>query len=119
MRTVFKYSIAIEDGWQDIPLPESAAIVHFDYQADAPLNTLRFWAEVNTNAPIEERKFAIVGTGHPIPDGGVYMATCMAGSFVWHLYENALHREPEQTFIQRVMCESVGGKILEMTRGAS
>lgn len=90
MKTVFKYTIGIEDGWQDIALPECADIVYFDYQVDSPPNTLRLWAEVDTSAPHEMRQFAIIGTGHPIPDGAEHMATCMAGPFVWHLYESVL-----------------------------
>lgn len=87
MRTIHKYTIAITDGWQEIELPMAARVVHFDYQPNAPLNVLRFWAEVDTAYADVARKFCIVGTGHPIPDNATYVASCIQGPLVWHLYE--------------------------------
>lgn len=87
MKTIYKYALHLIDGMQDVVLPECADIVHFG--AD-PIGQISIWAEVDTRAPHEVRNFAIVGTGHTIPDGAEHMASCIQGPFVWHLYESAL-----------------------------
>lgn len=43
------------------------------------------WAEVDTTAETEERKFKRIYTGRCIE--GVYVDTVQSGPLVWHLYE--------------------------------
>jgi hypothetical protein len=48
------------------------------------------WVEVDTEAPLEDRHFAVVGTGHPIPVAlTAYLGTALtrSGAYVWHVYE--------------------------------
>ena len=87
MKTIYKYPIPVIDGWQEFDLPECADLVHF---ATDPIGALCMWAEIDTLAPTEVRRFCIVGTGHPIPDGAKHMGAAIQGPFVWHLYESVL-----------------------------
>jgi hypothetical protein len=36
---------------------------------------------------LESRRFFVVGTGHPIPEGATYLGTVPMASFVWHIFE--------------------------------
>lgn len=50
--------------------------------------SLVFWAEVDRDAPTEQRRFAVLGTGQPIPHIALeHVATVRDGYFVWHVYE--------------------------------
>lgn len=50
---------------------------------------IEFWAEHDEAKPEVPRTFVIVGTGHRIPDGAVYVGTAprTREGLVWHLYE--------------------------------
>lgn len=84
MRTVWKFSLRLVDGWQVVDMPLDAIPVRFGMQGDSP----QLWAMVDTDKPSEPRRFAVVGIGHPIPDGGEHVGTCDHGVFVWHLFEH-------------------------------
>ncbi len=48
------------------------------------------WAEVDTDAEKESRKFVIVGTGHPVPvEAGVFIGSALLndGALVFHVFE--------------------------------
>lgn len=52
--------------------------------------TVEFWVMHSDDAPSRERRFMVVGTGHPLPDGlWQYHGTAVApgGRLVWHLLE--------------------------------
>ena len=47
----------------------------------------QIWAEVQTSEEQNvKHQLAVVGTGHPVPHGMEWVATCQDGPFVWHLY---------------------------------
>ena len=50
---------------------------------------IEFWAEHDDALPESARTFTVVGTGHRIPDGAVYVGTAQRTreGLVWHLYE--------------------------------
>lgn len=53
-------------------------------------NVVEFWAPHSDELPLQERRFTVVGTGHPVPDGPwQYHGTAIApgGRLVWHLLE--------------------------------
>jgi len=53
-----------------------------------PSFQVEFWAEHNDVLDEEEYTFQVYGTGHPIPDGGMYVATTdRKNGLVFHLYE--------------------------------
>jgi hypothetical protein len=83
LRTVYKYQI--KAGFiTRLEIPYHARIVHAEYGPDT---SVTFWAEVDTESPLEIREFQIFGTGHEIPRGGEWIDTVRDGIFVWHVYE--------------------------------
>lgn len=83
MRTVWKYDVPDEQAFT-LDLPAGAVIRHTDTQD----GVRRLWAEVDQlEQELRPRRFAIVGTGHPIPEYATeHVDTWQAGPFIWHLY---------------------------------
>lgn len=66
----------LHPGWQEVP----GRIVFFDPQGD----DLCVWFEHrHVNVPLLVN---VYGTGHDIPEGASYLASCQQPPFVWHLY---------------------------------
>jgi hypothetical protein len=42
---------------------------------------------VDTNAPLEERRFVVVGTGHELHYNMVHVGTVFENPYVWHIME--------------------------------
>lgn len=88
MKTIYKYSFEVTDEFV-IEMPEGARILAVQAQYDYP----HVWATVDTDLPMEERKFRILGTGKPIGINNteelVYIGTFQLhkGTFVGHLFE--------------------------------
>lgn len=88
MRTVWKYPLAWTAEPQTVKMPPGAAPRRFAMQS----GTATVWAEVNVpdDGPTdpEDRRFVIVGTGSPVPEGfATYRGTVDHNGFVFHLYE--------------------------------
>lgn len=67
-----------------IPMPVGAKILTLQLQDGHPT----LWAAVDPGQPTEPRRFAIVGTGHPMPDdAGDYVGTWQSSIYVFHLFE--------------------------------
>lgn len=69
-----------------IEMPDHAQILTAREQGDA----LCIWAQVSQTQESKTRNFAVVGTGHELPDGKLgYLGTgvLMEGSLVLHVYE--------------------------------
>ena len=83
MRTIWKY--AVDDG--PVSMPSGARILSVQVQR----GDLTLWAEVDSDAPAEIRRFRVYGTGHELPRGLGYqdshIATVQDEPFVWHVYE--------------------------------
>lgn len=96
-RTVFKFPLKVSDDF-DIILPAAHKIIAVQMQALKPF----MWAEVDTDTSMRPFIFAVVGTGHPIPDGMTHVGTWQEPPFMswsgvgrprsWHLYEDARFR---------------------------
>jgi hypothetical protein len=80
MRTVHKFLLTVASG--DVMMPRGARILRVCPQQGAP----RLWAEVDTDQPLEARRFTIVGTGQPI-ETGEYVGTYDSPPYVWHVYD--------------------------------
>lgn len=70
MITIHKYGVPTNtfsglsaDGCFSIMMPKDADILTIQLQRDVP----QIWAVVETDAPIVERHFCLVGTGHNFP----------------------------------------------------
>lgn len=86
MKKIFKYPINV--GYNEVHIPSGGKVVHFDSQSSFGYPQLCIWVEVSPDMLPANCKFEVHGTGQPIPeDGRAYVATCLSGSYVWHLYE--------------------------------
>lgn len=88
-RMVYKYKLAISTDF-DIQIHEAHHILEVDVQRDPPFTNPYMWVEVDTDSAVRSFQFAVVGTGHPVPDGFSYVGSWRRyeGLFVWHLYRN-------------------------------
>jgi hypothetical protein len=66
-----------------VQMPVDAMVIRVGRQGAA----VCLWAMVESDNALEDRLFAIVGTGRPIPHNGRYLGTWDDGPFVWHLFE--------------------------------
>lgn len=63
MKTIYKYSLPINNnGFSNISMPINAKIIHCNVEN----NTIFIWAEVDTNAIMENVVFRIIKTGEDI-----------------------------------------------------
>lgn len=85
MRTVYKYPIQVTDEF-DLQLPQGAEILHVAAQNYKPY----LWALVDPDQPIEKRRFAVRGTGHPVDEHLQHLGTFLLAddTFVGHLFEH-------------------------------
>ena len=86
MNAIWKFPLRFEHD-QRIDMPAGATVLHVAMQGEL----LCVWAQVDTGAYLEARRFDIFGTGHEIapPDAGKrqYVGTVHAGVYVWHVFE--------------------------------
>lgn len=88
METVFKYALAVTDR-QSLLLPKGALALIVQVQREQPC----LWCQVDSTAALEERRFAIVGTGYPLPTAeegfAQYIGTFQQydGDLIWHVFE--------------------------------
>lgn len=81
---MYRYEVPIDDE------PHVIALSHSPIAAAAQPAAfiVEFWAEHTDGATQVERTFQIFGTGHPLPEGARWVATCQrVEGFIWHLYE--------------------------------
>lgn len=96
---IWKYELELTDQ-QIISLPKGAKILTLQTQRKDEGEEPRpfIWAEVNPEAPQEERVFCTLGTGKNIPTAFFeqtdYVGTYQQEPFVWHVY--TLKPPPEQ-----------------------
>ena len=89
MRTIWKFQIRLTDGPQFILPPDPGAKLRF-FAMQGGIPTV--WVELEPE-PQESMghwpiTVALIGTGHPVPDGiWNYFGSTFDGPFVWHLYE--------------------------------
>lgn len=80
-KAVWKYVLQPEC---TLKMPKGAKCLTVQMQSGQPM----LWVLVDPKAPLEDRKFLVLGTGH---EGEVthrgYVGTWQSGSYVWHLFE--------------------------------
>lgn len=87
MKVIYKYPLAVQDV-QTIVLPHGAQFLAVQMQHESPT----IWALVDPIEPDESISVRIIGTGNPIPPGGLigmaYIGTVqqMNGLLVWHVF---------------------------------
>lgn len=84
MTTIWKYNL--RPGCT-VDMPKGAKLLHVAEQND----DVCLWAQVDPLAPLEARRFAILGTGHDMPDyfKMEYIGTALMRNLnlVFHVYE--------------------------------
>lgn len=64
MITVYKYELPANYNTY-IDVPKGGEVLHLDVQNNTPF----LWILIDTEAPTEQRRFRVYGTGHEIPTG--------------------------------------------------
>jgi hypothetical protein len=82
MRTIFKYPVPVDDLMHTHSIPAGSVVCYVGQQGCPCI-----WIEVDTSMDRVERRFQIFGTGHPVPDGFIYVGTALDEPFVWHVFE--------------------------------
>ena len=81
-QVIWKFPFVVDSlVWVEMPL--DTKVLHVAMQGDTPC----IWGAVSPAFNKAQRKFFIVGTGHPIPANCQYVGTFQQGPFVWHLME--------------------------------
>jgi hypothetical protein len=95
VRRIYKYTVGTvgEDRMTNTMVPTGAVVRKVAMQGACPC----IWMEVQTDAPVVERRFRIFGTGHDIPDGFGYVGTAFDEPWVWHVFEWQPQKTPEGT----------------------
>ena len=86
MRSIWKYSLTVQDGPQRFEIPAGGIVHHVATQGDR----VCMWVEVNTDPmiPRQDRAFVVYGSGQLIADGERYVGTaCDDLGYVWHVFE--------------------------------
>jgi hypothetical protein len=88
MRTIWKFPLPFVAYECTIAMPAGAEIVRMEPQFSGPRNGVpTLWAIVDDQAAQERRRFAVIGTGHRLPDEATYIGSYEADPFVWHVVE--------------------------------
>ncbi|MGC0270792.1 DUF7352 domain-containing protein [Glutamicibacter soli] len=92
-RRIYRHELKVNDQAHEIP---AGKIVHFTEYRNKHIthekDRVEVWVETQLVADhtiaksIGRQRVQIFGTGQSIPDGAEHLASCLAGSFVWHLY---------------------------------
>ena len=85
MKTIWKFNVPVEDEFV-IEMPIRAEFLSVQTQFGVP----QMWFIVEPEKSKEPRRFRVVGTGHPMPEGSLkYLGTFQVheGSLVFHLFE--------------------------------
>lgn len=82
-KTIWKAALEPTDV-QEIDVPTGATMLCAREQYEQ----VCVWFMCDPSAPIERRKIAIVGTGHPAPDDGQYLGTASlhGGRLMLHVF---------------------------------
>ena len=82
--TIWKAVLKAENV-QDIEMPEGAEILTAREQHE----DLCIWFSCDPSKPKTKRRIAVVGTGHPAPEGARYIGSGFfhGGSLVFHVFE--------------------------------
>lgn len=95
--TVYRYPLRIVDE-QVVSMPRGAQILTVAKREGGKVmlglgshEPVELWALVDPGAPMEDRRFRVAGTGHPLPDVDSleFLASVQiaAGQLVFHVFE--------------------------------
>ena len=82
MKTVYKYEIKIQDEFV-LELPKIGEGIHVGLD---PNGQSSMWICHDTEEEKVMTKFYVRGTGHTVPEDGIYINSWKDGPFMWHLF---------------------------------
>lgn len=83
MKTIWKFPLGMV-AKQNVSIPLPAEVLTVQQQGES----VCLWAEVDPKGERVQVQIAMLGTGHPVPDGKKrYISTVQLGSLVFHFYE--------------------------------
>ena len=74
---IYRYEVPVDDQEHEITTGPPLFV------ASRRPDVVEFWADPHVLS--YNRRYFVVGTGHPIPPGAVYVGTALIGPFAWHL----------------------------------
>lgn len=83
---IYRYEVPVDDQWHTITCgpPLHVACRRHD--------VVEFWAYPlgeGADKFVDEQRFRVYGTGHPIPDEVIHVGTALTpGGLVWHLHSD-------------------------------
>lgn len=86
MKTIWKFPLTMT-GRQIVEIPLPAEPLTVQLQGHGPQTVACLWAEVDPEGEKVSIEIAMIGTGHPLPDGLRYISTIQFGALVWHFFE--------------------------------
>ena len=81
--TIYKYTIPSNQFDYIIAIPKK----HLFLDCQEQNGLIALWFEVDPESIKEKHRFRIYFIGHDVKAGDRYLATCLIGEFVWHVYE--------------------------------
>ena len=80
---IWKFPLTLNDE-AEVEMPEGSEVISVDNQG----GTICLWAICSPAMPTDIRRFAIVGTGNPMPTKlKKFIGTVIQHPFVWHVFE--------------------------------
>lgn len=83
--TVWKFPLRWGEVSVSMPRHAKVVLVGKDPASDYPA----LWAVVDPEAERETRTFAVVGTGHAVPESSYHLGSLIELPFVWHVFETS------------------------------
>lgn len=102
-RRVLRYEIPVDD--HPYAIPQGRVLMAHPWRESqvVPAGRVELWVEVivpddfPSSGPAQDRLVQVFGTGHPLTDAGRWLASCLDGPLVWHVYEvTASEVQPEE-----------------------
>lgn len=88
MKTVWKYSLPLQEANTDVYMPKGAEVLRLGTQVSGGIEGPYLWVLVNPEHLVEPRTFITVGTGHAeVPEKAHYVGTYQISWFVGHVFE--------------------------------
>lgn len=90
-QVIYEFPLGHGRGKVELEMPVGALVLDVAHQRGA----ICLWAMVDPDAPLQNRSFAVIGTGYVIPDEKYvslcHVKTVHAKPFVWHVFEVFTH----------------------------
>lgn len=87
MRTIYKYTIGLEERWVVEIRKAKGTIPQILYVGLDPQKTPCLWIELEPGSEIELLEIFIYAAGQCIDENRKYIGSFIQGSYVWHIYK--------------------------------